>query len=113
VSFEIQRVLTVGQQLVKFVTTRRCQVQHDGSPAVLVPRSMLVIAAEDKCNKSDMAEADNDLVKKHVGSNIAMYGRLGYIVLIGTAGSDMKVNAMTVTPGSSLQELFPAMEVNH
>ncbi len=72
---------------------------------------MLIIAGEDKGNKSEMAEADSDLIKKHVGSNIAMYGRLQYIILIGTAGPDMKVNAMSVTPGSILQEVFPAMEV--
>ncbi len=73
--------------------------------------NMLIIAGEDKGNKSEMAEADSDLIKKHVGSNIAMYGRLQYIILIGTAGPDMKVNAMSVTPGSILQEVFPAMEV--
>ncbi len=35
-----------------------------------------------------MAEADNDLIKKHLGSR-AMYGRLQYIILIGTAGPDL------------------------
>ncbi len=73
--------------------------------------NMLIIAGEDKTSKTQMAEADNDLVKKHVGSNRAMYGRLQYIILIGTAGPDLKFNAMSVIPGSALQELFPAMEV--
>ena len=58
-----------------------------------------------------MAEADNDLTKKHVGCNRAVYGRLQYINLIGTAGPDLKFNAMSIIPGSGLQELFPAMEV--
>ena len=73
--------------------------------------NMLIIAGEDKTSKTHMGEADNDLVKKHVSSNRAMYGRLQYIILIGTAGRDLKFNAMSVIPGSGIQELFPAMEV--
>ncbi|KAL0033036.1 hypothetical protein WJX77_011809 [Trebouxia sp. C0004] len=73
--------------------------------------NMLIIAGEDKTSKTQMAEADNDLIKKHVGSNRAMYGRLQYIVLVGTAGPDLKFNVTSVVPGSGLQELFPAMEV--
>lgn len=73
--------------------------------------NMLIIGGEDKPSKTQMAEADKDLIKKHVGSNVAMYGRLKYIILIGTAGADLKFNAMSISPGSGLQELFPAMEV--
>ncbi|KAL3137961.1 hypothetical protein ABBQ38_005208 [Trebouxia sp. C0009 RCD-2024] len=73
--------------------------------------NMLIIAGEDKTSKTQMAEADNDFIKKHVGSNRAMYGRLQYIVLVGTAGPDLKFNVTSVVPGSGLQELFPAMEV--
>ena len=58
-----------------------------------------------------MAEADNDFIKKHVGCNTAMYGRLNNVILIGTAGPELKFNAMSVIPGSGLQELFAAMEV--
>ena len=72
---------------------------------------MLVIAGVDKTSKTQMAEADNDLIKKHVSSNTAMYGRLKYVILIGTAGPELKFHAMSVIPGSGLQELFPAMEV--
>ena len=70
--------------------------------------NMLIIAGEDKPSK---IQADNDLIKKHVGSNRAMYGRLQYIILIGTAGPDLKFNVASVIPGTGLQELFPAMEV--
>ena len=73
--------------------------------------NMLIIAGADKPSKGQMAEADYDLMRKHVGSNRAMHGRLQYIILIGTAGSDLKLNAMSISPGSALQELFPAMEV--
>ena len=73
--------------------------------------NMLIIAGEDKPNKSQMAEAECDLTKKHVGSNRAMYGRLQYIVLIATAGPDVKLYAMSVIPGSGLQALCPATEV--
>lgn len=73
--------------------------------------NMLVVAGVHKASKSEMAEADNDLVKKHVISNKAMFGRLQYIILIGTAGADLKFTAMSITPGRGLQELFPAMEV--
>lgn len=73
--------------------------------------NMLIIAGEDKTSKTQMAEADNDLIKKHVGPNRAMYGRLQYIILVGTAGPDLKFNVTSVIPGSGLQELFPAMEV--
>ena len=73
--------------------------------------NMLIIAGEDKTNEHKMVEADNDLVKKHVGSNRAMYGRPQYSVLIGTVEPDLKFNAMSIIPGSRLQKLFPAMEV--
>ncbi len=73
--------------------------------------NMLIIAGEDKPSEGQMDEADNDHVKKHFASNRAMYGRLQYIILIGTAGRYLKLNAMSITPGSVLQELFPAMEV--
>lgn len=73
--------------------------------------NMLIIAGVDKTSKTQMAEADNDLIKKHVGSNRAMYGRLQYIILIGTAGPYLKFNVTSVIPGTGLQELFPAMEV--
>ena len=72
---------------------------------------MLIIAGEDMTSKTQTAEADNDLIKKHVGCNRAMYGRLQYIVLIGTAGPDFEFNAMSVVLGGGVQELFPAMEV--
>ena len=73
--------------------------------------NMLIITGEHKTSKIQMAEADNGLLKQHVTSNRAMYGRLQYVVSIGTAGPDLKFNAMSTVPGSGLQELFPAMEV--
>ena len=73
--------------------------------------NMLIIAGEAKENEDQMDEADNDLAKKHLASNRAMYGRLQYIILIGTAGRHLKLNAMSITPGSVLQEVLPAMEV--
>ena len=72
---------------------------------------MLIAAGTHKTSKTQMAEADNDLIKNHVGSNRAMYGRLQYIILIGTAGPDLEFNAMSTIPGGGLQALFPAMEV--
>ena len=73
--------------------------------------NMLIIGGEDKPSKAQMAEADDDLIKKHVRSNRAMYGRLKYIILIATAGPLLKFNAMSIIPGSGLQELCPALEV--
>ena len=74
---------------------------------------MLIVAGAHKTSRTQLAEADNDndLIKKHVGSNRAMYGRLQYIILIGTAGPGLKFNAMSIIPGGGLQALFPAMEV--
>lgn len=37
--------------------------------------NMLIIAGAHKTSKGQMAEADNDLMKKHGGSNRAMNGR--------------------------------------
>ena len=71
----------------------------------------MIIAGEAKASEDQMDEADNDLAKKHLACNRAMYGRLQYIILIGTAGQHLKLNAMSITPDSVLQELFPAMEV--
>ena len=73
--------------------------------------NMLTIVGSEKTSKGQMAEGDSDLIQKHLASDRAVYGRLQYIILIGTAGPDLKLNAMSITPGSALQELFPAMEV--
>ena len=54
----------------------------------------------------DLDAADCDLTY-----NRATYGRFQYIVLIGTAGPLLELSAMSITPGSDLQEVFPAMEV--
>jgi len=73
--------------------------------------NMMIIAGEARPSEDQMDEADDDLAKKHLASDRAMYGRLRYIILIGTAGRHLKLNAMSISPGSVLQEVLPAMEV--
>ncbi|KAL0023742.1 hypothetical protein WJX77_000108 [Trebouxia sp. C0004] len=52
--------------------------------------NVLVIGGEDKPTRSEMRVAQSELLLKHKGANAALYGDLGYIIMIVTAGECMK-----------------------
>ena len=58
-----------------------------------------------------MAQAVEDLVKKHRGSNAALYGKLTYIFLIATTGPCMKLYAMPVRPDAMMELVIDTIEV--
>ena len=53
-----------------------------------------VIGGEDKANRRDIKRAAVELRSEHRGANAALYGRLGYLILIATAGNSCQVSAM-------------------
>ena len=71
----------------------------------------LVIGGEDKPMHSDMREAQSELLSKHKGANPALYGDLGYIIMIATAGECVRVFALDVRHRAQLQPLLGQFEV--
>ncbi|KAG5181104.1 hypothetical protein JKP88DRAFT_246306 [Tribonema minus] len=66
---------------------------------------VLCIGGEDKVHISQYLRAVNECGEKHKGAHAAMYGRLGYILLVVVAGNKFGVHAMTLEPKSSPQML--------
>eukprot|EP00611_Tribonema_gayanum_P023654 TRINITY_DN5017_c0_g1_i1.p1 TRINITY_DN5017_c0_g1~~TRINITY_DN5017_c0_g1_i1.p1 ORF type:complete len:591 (+),score=71.53 TRINITY_DN5017_c0_g1_i1:38-1810(+) len=66
---------------------------------------VLCIGGEDKVPISQYSRAVNECGEKHKGASAAMYGRLGYILLVVVAGNKFGVHAMTLEPKSSPQML--------
>ena len=73
--------------------------------------TVLVRGGEDKPLCSDMYGAQSDLFQKHTGASAALYGDLGYIIMIATAGECIKVFPLDVCQGTHLQPLVEQVEV--
>ena len=69
---------------------------------------VLVIAGEDKPCRFQMPMAEGELRDKHKSTNAALYGQLGYIILLANAGDRVKVFAKglhATDPLVNLQEI--------
>ena len=73
--------------------------------------NVLVIGGEDKSMRSEMHVAQLELLSKHKGANAALYGALGYIIMIATAGECVTVFALNVRHSAQLQPLVGQFEV--
>ena len=73
--------------------------------------NILVIGGEDKPVRGEMRVAESELFLKYKGANAALYGDLGYIIMIATAGECAKVFALNVRQGAQLQPLVEQFEV--
>ncbi|DBA94012.1 TPA: hypothetical protein ACH3X1_001664 [Trebouxia sp. C0004] len=73
--------------------------------------NILVIGGEDKPVRSEMRVAQSELFLKHKGANAALYGDLGYIIMIATAGECISVFALDVRQGAQLQPLVEQFEM--
>ncbi len=71
----------------------------------------LVIGGEDRPMRGEMYVAQSELLEKHKGANAALYGDLGYIIMIATAGKCARVFALDVRQGAHLQLLVEEFEV--
>lgn len=71
----------------------------------------LVIGGEDRPMRGEMYVAQSKLFEKHKGANAALYGDLGYIIMIATAVECAKVFALDVRQGAHLQLLVEEFEV--
>eukprot|EP00611_Tribonema_gayanum_P032690 TRINITY_DN987_c0_g1_i2.p1 TRINITY_DN987_c0_g1~~TRINITY_DN987_c0_g1_i2.p1 ORF type:complete len:367 (-),score=73.78 TRINITY_DN987_c0_g1_i2:165-1265(-) len=73
---------------------------------------LLCIGGEDKNSTDKFEVALGECEAKHKGANAAMYGSLGYILLIIMAGTDFGVYAMPVEAGASTPErLVPRFSI--
>jgi len=73
--------------------------------------NVLVIGGEDKPVRGEMRVAQSELFLKHKGANAALYGDLGYIIMIATEGECVTVFALDVRQGAQLQPLVEQFEV--
>ncbi len=73
--------------------------------------NILVIGGEDRPMRGEMYVAQSELFEKHKGANAALYGDLGYIIMIATAGECARLFALDVRQGAQLQPLFEEFEV--
>ena len=75
--------------------------------------NVMVVGGEDKPRRQLMPQAVQELLDKHKGSNPALYGDLGYLILFATAGDAVRVFALQLHPNASLQPLMPEFVVRH
>lgn len=73
--------------------------------------NVLVIGGEDKPVRNEMRVAQSELLLKHKGANVALYGDLGYIIMIATAGECVTVFALDLRHSAQLQPLVGQFEV--
>ena len=73
--------------------------------------NVLVIGGEDKCMRSELYEAQSELFKKHKGAKAALYGDLGYIIMIATAGECLTVFALNLRQSNQFKPLVGELEV--
>ena len=72
---------------------------------------LLLIGGADKASRSLMQTAVSELREKHKGANAALYGGLGYIILVATAADCCAVYAMQLGRNASLTPIIPQFEV--
>ena len=73
--------------------------------------NVLVIGGEDKPTCSEMHVAQSELLLKHKGANAALYGHLGYIIMIATAGECVRIFALNIRHSAQLQPLVAQFQV--
>ncbi|KAK9830079.1 hypothetical protein WJX72_009646 [[Myrmecia] bisecta] len=71
----------------------------------------LLVGGEDKASRRDMPTACSELESKHKGANAAVYGGLGYIVLIATAGDMCAVFAKGLAKDTQMVSIIEAFEM--
>lgn len=71
----------------------------------------MVVGGEDKASDAEMENARVELVQKHQASNMMMFGRLGYILLIAIAGTSLQVEALPVGGAPRLTTVVPQFKV--
>jgi hypothetical protein len=75
--------------------------------------NVMLIAGEDNPQRHLMPQAVQDLLDKHKGADPALYGDLGYLILLATAADAVSVFALELHPDARLQPLIPEFVVCH
>ena len=78
---------------------------------LLFLQNVMVVGGEDKASGAEMENARVELVQKHQASNMMMFGRVGYILLIATAGTWLQVEALPVGGAPRLTTVVPPFKV--
>lgn len=77
----------------------------------ILVENVLLVGGEDKAKNADLDKAASELLAKHKGANASLYGDLGYILLIATAGQQCQLFGLCLMPNSELVCLIPRFEV--
>ena len=104
-----------------YKTTAFCRNTEDASITVADKRrnymqhlnNVMVVGGEDKPHRRLMHEAVKDLLDKYKGANPALYGDLGYLILLATAADAVSVFALQLHPKARLEPLIPEFVVRH
>ncbi|DBB07501.1 TPA: hypothetical protein ACH3X3_008965 [Trebouxia sp. C0006] len=71
---------------------------------------MRIVGGVHRASDTDMEDARLELLEKHQPSNMMMFGRLGYILLIATAGTTIQVEALAVGGAPRLTTIVPRFQ---
>ena len=72
---------------------------------------MRIVGGVHRASDTDMEDARLELLEKHQPSNMMMFGRPGYILLIATAGTTIQVEALPVGGAPRLTTIVPRFQV--
>lgn len=78
---------------------------------LLYLQNVMIVGGEDKPLSSELAAARQELLEKHQPSNMMVFGSLGYILLIATAGTRLEVEALPVAGASMLSTVVADFQV--
>lgn len=72
----------------------------------------MIVGGVDMASDGDMHLACTEMLESYQASNAVLFGRLGYILLVATAGTSIQVEAMPVGGASSLSTIVPCFKVS-
>ena len=78
---------------------------------LLYLQNVMIVGGEDKASYAELADACRDLLQKHQPCNMMVFGKLGYILLIATAGTRLEVEALPVGGAPMLTTIIAAFQV--
>ena len=73
--------------------------------------NVMLLGGVDMADDNVVYTAVHELMGKHKGIPAALYGDLGYIILIATAGNEVRVFALELDPGDQMLCLISQFSV--
>lgn len=103
----VNRVYVLHRNIVNISSTRKdCKRDF-----LIYLQNVMIVGGADKASYAELADARGDLLQKHQPSNMMVFGNLGYILLIATAGTRLQVEALPVAGAPMLTTIIAAFQV--